>query len=120
MPGIARLTTDSALCPSPRVSVMSTSSMPALWTLLNPTTTAPRTSDSAVSTMRLPWRSTSPPIPKQNSDPTSDATKLISAKRTRSTARSRSSGSVMRPRPCVRPGSVPTMASAATPTTTQP
>jgi len=39
--------------------------------------------------VRLPWRSTSPPMPKQNSDPTSDATKLISAKRTRSTARSR-------------------------------
>jgi hypothetical protein len=33
---------------------------------------------------------------------------------------SRISGSVMSPRPCVRPGSVPTIASAAMPTTTQP
>ena len=59
-------------------------------------------------------------MPAQNSAPTSVATRLICAKATRVIPRSRSSGSVISPRPCVRPGSVPTMASAATPRTIQP
>ena len=117
---MARLTTDSALWPKPRVSVTSTSSASAPLAWLMPSTVSPSASAVTVSTMRLPTRSISRPTPMQKSAPTSVATRLICAKATRLMPRSRSSGSVMRPRPCVRPGSVPTIASAATPSTTQP
>ena len=120
LPGIARLTTDSALCPNPRVRVISTSSMAALSMPAIAMTTPPRSSASVVRTIRLPRRSTSPPMPKHINEPINVATRLICANRTRSTPRSASSGSVIKPRPCVRPGRVPTIARAETPSTTQP
>src|SRR5262249_18945199 len=120
LPRHGQLTIDNALCPNPRVRVIRTTSMAAPRALLMAITTAPSPSATVVSTRRLPWRSISPPIPKQKSEPTSVATRLISANRTRSIDRSRNSGSVISPRPCVRPGSVPTIARAATPSTTQP
>ena len=91
---------------------------PLAW--LMPSTVSPSANAVTVRTRRLPVRSMSLPMPMQKSEPTSVATRLICAKVTRLMLRSRSSGSVMSPRPCVRPGSVPTMASVATPSTTQP
>jgi hypothetical protein len=117
---IARLTTESALWPSARVRVTSTASHASDVASLIVATTAPSATARAVRITRLPRRSTSWPTPSAPSDPTSVAHRLISAQVTRLTRRSASSGSVMRPSPCVRPGSVPTIAAAATITMTHP
>jgi hypothetical protein len=78
-PTIARLTTESALCPSPRVSVISTSIAAIDEARLMAMTTAPSSAAITVSTSRLPRRSISLPMPTQNSAPASVATKLICA-----------------------------------------
>jgi len=53
-------------------------------------------------------------------EPSIVAQKFNSANRTRLIRRSASNGSVIKPRPCVRPGRVPTIAAAATSSTIQP
>ena len=100
-PIIVRLTTESALCPRARVSVTQIASAANVCVRLIAQTTAPSASGTAVAIARLPRRSISWPMPIAPAEPTI-------------------SGSVMRPSPCVRPGSVPTMAAAATSTMYQP
>ena len=53
------------------------------------------------------------PMPIAKTDPISVAHKFSCAYSTRPMPSSAISGSVTRPRPCVRPGSVPSMAAAA-------
>ena len=74
---MARLTTESALWPKPRVSVTQTSSaiVPATWLITS--VTRPSSSATTVRTMRLPRRSMSLPTPAQNSAPAIVAAKLI-------------------------------------------
>ncbi len=115
LPTSARLTTDSALCPNPRVSVMAMHRAVAPAARLIPSTVNPSASAIPVNTTRAPKRSVKRPQGRQNIAPTSVAHRLMVAYSTRSICRSRSSGSVINPSPCVRPGSVPTMANAATP-----
>ena len=79
LPTMVRLTTERALCPRPRVSVSSSSSETTPATALMAITTTPSDAASAVSTSRLPTRSTRRPMPKQKSAPTSVAARLICA-----------------------------------------
>ena len=83
-------------------------------------TTEARSAVSANVAPRSPTRSNSRPIGRQMAAPTSVAQRLIFAYVTRSRFRSRSIGSVMSPRPCVRPGRVASMMTAATTTLIQP
>ena len=59
-------------------------------------------------------------MPTAPAAPMSVAQRFTSAKATRPRPRSASSGSVIRPSPCVRPGSVPTIAAEATSNTYHP
>src|SRR5260370_853015 len=88
--------------------------------LWNATDHQPGAKAIVVRTMRDPNRSIRRPQGKQKVAPMSVAQRLIVAYATRSMRRSTSKGSVMRPRPCVRPGRVPTIAKAATARFTQP
>jgi hypothetical protein len=119
-PTSVMLTTDSALCPKPRESVMRTQSQTTPHATLIKSTVTPRAAATAVKTVRLPQRSSRRPTPRPKSAPRSVAHRLICANSTRPIFKSTSNLSVMSPSPCVRPGSVPTIASAATPTFTHP
>ena len=78
-PTIARLITDNALCPNPRVKVTaSASAQNDCAALIRPTTT-PRTSATAVSTTRVPSRSMKRPMPIANTDPISVAQRFSCA-----------------------------------------
>ena len=76
---IARLTTDSALWPKARVSVIQMASprMERVWLIA--TTTSPRARATDVNTTRLPKRSRRCPIPIAPSEPTSVAQRFTSA-----------------------------------------
>ena len=58
--------------------------------------------------------------PMQHNNPSNVAQRFIRANASRSSCKSRSNDSVIKPRPWVRPGKVPTIASAARPITTHP
>ena len=77
-------------------------------------TTAPSAMSTNPSTTRMPTRSMIQPTGGQNAAPRSVAQKFNAANGTRSKDRSCRSASVIRPSPCVRPGSVATIAPAAT------
>ena len=83
-------------------------------------TTAPSNSVSANVVPRRPIRSNTLPIGRQTAAPRSVAQRLILAYVTRSICRSRSIGSVIKPSPWVRPGSVASMMAAATKTFSHP
>ena len=76
---IARLTTDSALCPSARVNVIHTASPTTDPVWLIAATTRPSASATEVSTTRLPKRSSRCPIPIAPTEPTSVAQRFTSA-----------------------------------------
>ena len=119
-PTIARLITDNALWPRPRVSVTAMASAQNDCTPLITTTTAPSARATVVRTTRVPRRSMNRPMPIAKTDPINVAHKFSCAYSTRPMPSSDSSGSVTRPRPCVRPGRVPTMAAAASNSTVHP
>jgi hypothetical protein len=119
-PTIARLMTESALWPQARVIVSASASAANDDTRLIRQTVTPRTAAMKARTTLLPKRSRTAPIPTAPTEPTSVAHRLSCAYSTRPIFKSASNGSVMSPNPCVRPGSVPTIAAAATHTTYQP
>ncbi len=120
LPTSARLTTDSALCPNARVSVNVTNNTGSEVVRLIATTAAPNANVTKVITNRGPARSVNRPTGKHNNAPTSVAQKFTVANITRSMPQSANKGSVTSPNPCVRPGSVATIASAAKTKLTQP
>ena len=78
-PIIVRLTTDSALCPSARVSVTQTASAANECARLIAHTTQPSASGTAVAITRLPTRSISGPMPIAAADPIIVAQKFNAA-----------------------------------------
>lgn len=78
-PTMARLITDSALCPIVRVSVVHTASPATVVVWLMNMTTTPSATATLVSTTRLPKRSIVRPIPSAPTAPIRVAQKLIVA-----------------------------------------
>jgi len=95
-PTIVRLMTESALCPSPRVRVISTASQRIPLMPLISVTTVPNARATVVRTVRLPNRSSRRPMPRQKIEPSSVAQRLICANITRSISTSKCSPSIPR------------------------
>ena len=119
-PTSAKLTTDSALCPSARVNVSKTNNTPIDRANVIPNTANPNPSATQPITTRAPHRSVNRPTGKHSTAPNNVAHKFTWANTTRLMPQSASSGSVTSPNPCVRPGSVATIASAASTRFTHP
>ncbi len=120
LPTLVTLIVESALCPTARVRIRKAITVAAVTHWLMAMTKPPNKINVPERVIRMPKRSVSGPAIKAPTVPSKVAIMLNLAYSIRVRPNSAIKGSVISPKPTVRPGKVATMASAARTTITHP